>query len=113
MTTYDDVDEGVASKGVPCKDNDSGRAAAPAIAPAGVEVELPPEGDNALDGRNPIGVPNVRFSLTDRYLRGIPNKISGAVLMNSDRTRRKFRTINYSNKYLLILEVIKLTRCTI
>jgi hypothetical protein len=69
MTTYDDVDEGVASKGVPCKDNDNGRAAAPAIASAGVEVELPTEGVIALEGRNPIGVPTVRFSLTDRYLR--------------------------------------------
>lgn len=70
MTTYDDVDEGVASRGVPCNDKDRGRAAAPAIAPAGVEVELPTEGVIAVEGRNPIGVPTVRFSLTDLYLRG-------------------------------------------
>jgi hypothetical protein len=69
MTTHDDVDEGVASKGVPCRDKDNGRAAAPAIAPAGVEVELPAEGVIAAEDKNPIGVPTVRFSLTDRYLR--------------------------------------------
>jgi len=68
MTTYDDVDEGVASKGVPCKDSDSGSAAAPAIALAGVEVELPTECAAAVEDTNPIGVPAGLFSLTDRYL---------------------------------------------
>jgi hypothetical protein len=70
MTTYDDVDEGVASNGVPCKDRDNGRATAPAIAPAGVEVELPTE--CAIEVvMNPIGAAGVRFSLTDRYLRRV------------------------------------------
>jgi hypothetical protein len=71
MTTYDDVDEGVVSNGVPCKDRDSGRAAAPAIAPAGVEVELPTDCVTEVEVMNPIGVACARFSLTDRYLRKI------------------------------------------
>ena len=70
MTTYDDVEEGVASNGVPCRDRDNGRAAAPAIAPAGVEVELPTEcAPEAV--MNPMGAADVRFSLADRYLRRV------------------------------------------
>jgi hypothetical protein len=70
MTMYDDdVDEGVASKGVPCRDRDRGRAAAPAIAPAGVEIVLLTEWTAALEGVSPTGVPVGRFSLTDLYLR--------------------------------------------
>jgi hypothetical protein len=91
MTTYDDVDEGVASKGVPCKDRDSGRAAAPAIAPAGVDVELPTEGVTAVEGTNPIGVPTVRFSLTDRYLREAPNKLTRAGFRNTYNVQDKFK----------------------
>jgi hypothetical protein len=77
MTTYDDVDEGVASNGVPCKDRDNGRAAAPAIAPAGVEVELPTECATGVEVMNPRDVPGVRFSLTDRYLRRIVIRRNG------------------------------------
>jgi len=71
MTTYDDVEEGVASNGVPCRDRDNGRAAAPAIAPAGVEVELPTECATELEVMNPMGAADVRFSLADRYLRRV------------------------------------------
>ena len=71
MTTYDDVDEGVASSGVPCRDRDSGRAAAPAIAPAGVEVELPTECATEVELMNPMGAADVRFSLADRYLQRV------------------------------------------
>lgn len=67
MTMYeDDVDEGVASKGVPCRDKDRGRAAAPAIAPAGVEIVFLEEWAAAVEGAT--GVPAGRLSLTDRYL---------------------------------------------
>jgi hypothetical protein len=70
MTMYDDdVDEGVASKGVPCRDRDRGSAAAPAIAPAGVEIVLLTECAAAVEGTSPTGVPAGRLSLTDRYLR--------------------------------------------
>lgn len=71
MTTYDDVDEGVASNGVPCRDRDNGRAAAPAIAPAGVEVELPTECATEVEVMKPMGAADVRFSLADRYLRRV------------------------------------------
>jgi predicted aconitase len=71
MTTYDDVDEGVASSGVPCRDRDNGRAAAPAMALAGVEVELPVECATAVEVMNPMGVAGVLFSLPDRNLRRV------------------------------------------
>jgi hypothetical protein len=71
MTTYDDVDEGVASNGVPCRDRDNGRAAAPAIALAGVEAELPAECVTEVEVMNPMGVAGVLFSLPDRNLRRV------------------------------------------
>jgi len=71
MTTYDDVEEGVASNGVPCRDRDNGRAAAPAIAPAGVEVVFPTDCATAVEVMNPMVAADVRLSLADRYLRRV------------------------------------------
>jgi hypothetical protein len=71
MTTYDDVDEGVASNGVPCRDRDNGRAAAPAMALAGEEAELPADCATEVEVMNPMGVAGVLFSLPDRNLRRI------------------------------------------
>lgn len=65
------MEDGVASKGIPCKDNDSGKAAAPAMAPVGVEVLIPTGDVTAAGDTKPIGVPAGRFSLTDLYLRRI------------------------------------------
>ena len=57
----------MASKGVPWRDKDRGRAAAPAMAPAGVDVALPTDVAVAVEVK-PKVAPVGRFSLTDRYL---------------------------------------------
>ena len=57
----------MASKGVPCRESDRGKAAAPAMALAGPEEELPIDVAVAVDVK-PMDVAVGRFSLTDRYL---------------------------------------------